>query len=326
MSPALSSLSDWWSLAAAPPPPVAVALAARRISAAALEIRGGAPTVVAHASEPLPEGALVASLTAENLRDRAAVAGALGRVLDKVGRPRRIGLIVPDPVARVSLIRFEQVPAETSDLDQVVRWQVRKSAPFPIESAQVSYFAGERTAGGQEFVVSLARQDVIREYEGLCEAAGTQAGIVDISTFNVVNAVLASGPVPTGDWLLVNVAADYASMAILRGPHLIFLRTRGADAEETLADLVHQSAMYYADRLGGTGFGRVLLSGASAAGERQAAEVDEIRRMLDQRVGVSVETVDARAGAALTDRISASPALLDTLAPLVGLLLRGQAA
>ena len=326
MSPPLSSLSDWWSLAAAPPPPVAVELATRRISAAALEIRGGAPTVVAHASEPLQEGALVASLTAENLRDRAAVAGALGRVLDKVGRPRRIGLIVPDPVARVSLVRFEQVPADTRDLDQLIRWQVRKSAPFPIESAQVSYFAGEHTSGGQEFVVSLARQDVIREYEGLCESAGTQAGIVDISTFNVVNAVLASGPVPEGDWLLVNVAADYASMAILRGPHLIFLRTRGADAEETLADLVHQSAMYYADRLAGTGFGRVLLSGASTAGERQAAEVDEIRRMLDQRVGVSVETVDARAGAALTDRISASPALLDTLAPLVGLLLRGQAA
>ena len=55
-------------------------------------------------------GALVAGLTGENLRDRAAVAGALGRVLDKVGRPRRIGLIVPDPVAKVSLVRFEQVP------------------------------------------------------------------------------------------------------------------------------------------------------------------------------------------------------------------------
>ncbi len=326
MSPALSSLSEWWSIAAAPPPPVAVELAARRISAAVLETRGGAPTVVAHASEPLPEGALVAGLTAENLRDRAVVAGALGRLLDKVGRPRRIGLIVPDPVVRVSLVRFEQVPAAIRDLDQLIRWQVRKSAPFPIEAAQVSFVAGERTILGQEFVVSVARQDVVREYEGLCEAAGTQAGIVDISSFNVVNAVLASGPVPTGDWLLVNMALDYASMAVLRGADLIFFRTRGADAEETLADLVHQTAMYYADRLGGTGFGRVLLSGASTAGDRQAAEVDEIRRMLDERVGVSVETVDTRAGAALTDRIHASPALLDTLAPLVGLLLRGQAA
>ncbi len=321
----MSSWSEWWSLSAAPAPPVAVELAAHRISAAGLETRAGVPTVVAHASEPLPPGALVAGLSGENLRERAVIAGALGRVLDKVGRPRRIGLIVPDPVAKVSLVRFAQVPSDPHDLEQVVRWQVRKSAPFPIESAQVSYFAGERTAEGQEFVVSLARREVIREYEDLCDSAGTQAGIVDLSTFNVVNSVLASGPA-TGDWLLVNVAADYASMAILRGEHLIFFRTRGADAEETLGDLGHQTAMYYADRLGGTGFGRVLLSGSSAAGNGQITDMEQIRRLLDQSVGVTVETVDGRAGASLTDRISASPALLDTLAPLVGLLRRGQAA
>jgi hypothetical protein len=35
-----------------------------------------------------------------------------------------------------------------------------------------------------------------------------------------------------------------------------------------------------------------------------------------------VDLVDPRAAATLTDRITAAPALLDTLAPLVGLLLR----
>lgn len=311
----------------APPPDVAIEIDHGHVGAARLIWRGAEAVIAAHATEPLPSGAVVPSLATLNMPDVPVVAQAIRRVLAQLGaKATRVALVIPDTVAKVSLLKLENVPAKAADLQEIVRWQVRKSAPFPIESAQVSYFAGERTAAGQEFVVSLARQDVIREYEGLCEEAGTQAGIVDISTFNVVNAVLASGPVPADDWLLVNVAADYASMAILRGPHLIFLRTRGADAEETLADLVHQSAMYYADRLGGTGFGRVLLSGASTAGERHAAEVDAIRRMLDQRVGVSVETVDARAGAALTDRISASPALLDTLAPLVGLLLRGQAA
>jgi len=36
--------------------------------------------------------------------------------------------------------------------------------------------------------------------------------------------------------------------------------------------------------------------------------------------------VDARTAVTLTDRIAASPSLLDTLAPLVGLLLRGREA
>jgi type IV pilus assembly protein PilM len=303
-------------------PAVAVEIASGRVSAASLEWRGGQPVVAAHASEPLPAGALVPSLTAVNAHDRAAVVGALTRLLEKVGRPRRIGLLLPDVVAKVSIVRFEQVPAKSQDLDQLVRWQVRKSAPFAIEEAQVSYVPGLKAADGHEFVVTLAKGDVIREYEQLCAEAGAHAGIVDLATLNVINAVLAGSGAPVGDWLLVNVAADYTSIALLRGPNLIFFRNRGADTEGTLADLVHQSAMYYEDRLKGAGFSRVILSGAAAAGAQQAGEIEQLRRSLDDRLKAPIETVDPRTAAALTDRIVAAPALLDALTPLVGLLLR----
>jgi Tfp pilus assembly PilM family ATPase len=306
-------------------PAVAVEIAAGRVSAASLDWRGGQPVVAAHAWEPLPDGALVPSLTAANAVDRRAVTDALSRLLEKVGRPRRIGLILPDLVGRVSIVRFEQVPARAQDLDQLVRWQVRKSAPFAIEDAQVSYVSGLSAADGQEFVVTLAKRDVIEEYEQLCAAAGAHAGIVDLTTLNVINAVLAGSGAPTGDWLLVNVAGDYTSIALLRGPSLIFFRNRAADTDGTLADLVHQSAMYYEDRLHGGGFSRVIVAGAAAAGAQQASDVDELRRSLEERLRTPVEAVDPRTAAALTDRIVAAPALLDTLTPLVGLLLRDRA-
>jgi len=317
----MSTFSKQLSLSDAQPPSAAVEIATHRVSAVSLETRAGKPTVATLASEALPEGALAPSLTASNTRNREAVAAALKRVLDQIGRPARIGLVVPDLVAKVSLVRFEQVPARAQDLDQLVRWQVRKAAPFPIEEAQVSYVPGIRAADGQDFLVSLARRDIVAEYEEICAACGAHAGIVDLSTFNVINAAMAGGGA-AGDWLLVNVAADYASIALLRGQDLIFFRNRAADADGTLADLVHQTAMYYEDRLGGAGFGRVMLSGASSAGTRQAAGVDELRRSLEERLGKRVETVDPRGAVTLTDRIAASPLFLDTLAPLVGLLLR----
>src|ERR671936_1608633 len=94
----MSLLSDFSAAAA---PPVAVELAAGRVSAAAVEFRGGHAYIVAHASEPVPEGALVSSLTNENIRDRATVRGVLAQVFDRIGgRPRRVGLIVPDPIAK----------------------------------------------------------------------------------------------------------------------------------------------------------------------------------------------------------------------------------
>ena len=304
-------------------PDVAVELASHRVSAASLEFRGGQPVIAAHAVEPLPGGLLVPSLTAENIRNRGAVAAALARVFERIGgRPRRIGLVVPDLVAKVSIVRFEKIPSRASDLDQLVRWQVRKTAPFPIEDAQVSYVRGLHAPDGQDFIVSLARRTVVEEYERLCADAGSHAGLVDLATFNVINAVLAAPARPVADWLLVNVATDYASIAIVRGEHLIFFRNREAEGDGTLADLVHQSAMYYEDRLKGGGFARVILAG----GGQQAADLDQVRRSLEERLTTPVETVDPRPAAALTDRISASPALLDTLAPLVGLLLRSREA
>jgi Tfp pilus assembly PilM family ATPase len=311
-----------FSLADATPPDVAVEIAQSRVTAAVLEQRRGRPAVTAHAVELLPPGALVPSLTAANTVDRGAVMTALNRVLERVGRPRRVGLAIPDVVAKVSLVRFENVPARASDLDQLVRWQVRKTAPFPIEEAQVSYVRGLRAAEGQEFIVSLARRSVIEEYERLCAEAGAHAGVVDLATFNVINTALAGGAPPDGDWLLVNVASDSASIAIMRGAELIFFRSRSAESEGTVADLVHQTGMYYEDRLQGAGFMRVILAGGSQAPD----EIAEVRRSLEQRITATVETIDPTQAVALTDRISAAPAFLDTLAPLVGLLVRDREA
>jgi Tfp pilus assembly PilM family ATPase len=302
-------------------PGAAVEIASGRVSAASLEWRGKEPFITAHASEALAEGALVPSLTGVNTHDRSAVVGALERVLDEVGRPWRVGLVVPDVVAKVSFVRFEQVPQRAQDLDQLVRWQVRKTAPFPIDDAQIGYVPGLRAADGQEFIVSLAKRAVIEEYESLCADAGAHAGIVDLATFNVINTVLAGSSSPTADWLLVNVAPEYVSIAIMRGPRLIFFRNRAAETDGTLADLVHQTAMYYEDRLNGAGFSRVIVAGAAAAGAAGVA-ASQVRRSLEDRLSMPVDQVDPKSAAALTDRISTGPALRDTLAPLVGLLLR----
>jgi Tfp pilus assembly PilM family ATPase len=189
-------MSLFTSLREAPAPGFAVEIAAGRVSGASLEWRGGHAVIAAHAVEPLPDGALVPALNATNTHDRASVATAINRVIERLGRPRRVGLVVPDVVAKVSLLKFEKIPPRAQDLDQLVRWQVRKSAPFPIEEAQVSFVNGQRSADGQELIVSLARRSVIEEYEQLCAEAGAYAGLVDLATFNVINAVLVGRSAP----------------------------------------------------------------------------------------------------------------------------------
>lgn len=314
------------SLFASAAPPTAVEIAPRGVSAIAMGAHGGTPVITAHAVEPLPAGAVLPSLNGPNIHDAGAVADAVKRAFGRLGgRPRRAALVIPDSVAKVSLVRIEKPPARADDLEQLIRYHVRKAAPFRIEDAQVTYSPGARLPdGGREYVVAVARRDLVQEYEAACEAAGAHAGIVDLATFGLVNAALAAEPRIAGDWLLVHLTPQYGTLVILRGDEVIFYRNRAEGSDESLADMVHQTAMYYEDRLGGTaGFTRVMLALRGLDG---APGLGAVRAEIEGRLGVQTESVATERVAGFADRIAADPGLLNTVAPLVGVLARARAA
>ena len=317
MSPSNAARASWL---ASPPPNVAVEITATRVTAVALAEHGGARVVSAYAIEPLASGVATPALNAPNIHDERGLGAIVDGVLQKLGhRTKRIALVLPDSVAKVSLVRFEKVPAKAQDLEQLIRWQMRKAAPFRIEDAQIAWQpALALPEGGREYLVTVARRDIIQAYERLCDSIGVHAGLVDIASFNQINAMLAGESI-AGDWLLIDVAADYATLAVVRGDDIISFRNRASAGESDLADLVHQTAMYHEDRLGGGGFARVVLSGISVLGSDAA---ERLRRTLEERIGIRVEPIDFRRGADLRDRIAAGPELLDMLAPAVGILLR----
>jgi Tfp pilus assembly PilM family ATPase len=310
-------LSDLFQTSA---PDVAVEIDHTHVAAARLSWRGSQAVISAHASETLPAGLVVPGLAALNVSDVPALSQAIARVLGQLGAgtPSRISLVIPDTAAKVSLLKLEKVPSRSADLQEIVKWQVRKTSPFPMEQAVLSISQGARGAdGANEFVVAVSRADVIHQYEQACLMAGAHAGLVDLSTFGVINGILSSASAPAGDWLLVHVTGTYFTLAVMRDGALLFFRNR-AEEEGTLADLIHQTAMYYEDRLNGAGFARVLIAGAA----RLPGGAENMRRGLEERLRVSVESVDPRAAAGLQDRIGASAELLDVLAPLIGILMR----
>jgi type IV pilus assembly protein PilM len=303
------------------PPGVAVDIAPGRVAVARVERRAGGAVLTAYGVEALPDGAVSGALGAPNMADVGLVASAVERAFAAAGgRAARACLIVPDSIARVSIVRFETVPARAGDLEELIRWQVKKTTPFPLDDAVIGFTPGATGATGHEYVVTVARRDVVEQYEQACARAGAHAGVVDLATFNVINAVLAADRSANGDWLVVHAAGTYVSLAVLRDGHVIFYRTRGEESEGSIADVVHQTAMYYEDRLSGRQFRRVLLAGGSIA-----AGADHLRRELSDRLGLEVEAVDPFQAAQPTGG-RPSPAMADLLAAGVGLLVREGAA
>ena len=319
-TPAARRTGSWF---ASPPPSVAVEIGAGRVTAVVLATVDGASTVTAQATERLPDGLVAPSLTTPNLTDKTAIAAAVQRVLRAVGVSRgRVAVVIPDGAAKVSLIRFEKVPAKAEDLGQLVRWQVRKSVPFPIEQSHVTWTPGVTDANGTDYVVTVARQDIVQDYEQAVAAAGVQVGLVDLATFNLVNLLLAGegAGAAAGDWLLIHVTPDASTMAIVRDGALLLFRHRPIDGEGSLSDLGHQTAMYYEDRLGGRGLSRALIA-ARDVGPGVLGDLQALGRAIEQRVGKAIEEIDPRALVRVAAESSVAGDRAAIAAP-VGVLLR----
>ena len=305
-------------------PTTAIEIAGTRVTVIGLTNAPDGPIVHGWASEPLPAGVVVPSLTALNIVDAAAVQGAIERALTRAGvKAKRAALVIPDLAGKVTLVPFETIPDREDDLAQLISWQVRKSAPFSVEDAQMSFVPGALHGDrGRTYVVTLARRDIVRQYEDVCAAAGAHTGVVDLASFNLINAVLAGSAPAGGDWLLVNTTPESQTLAIMRGDTLMFFRSRPIEGDELLPDLVHQTAMYYEDRLGGAGFARVVLAGGAAWSG------DALRQSLAERLRAPITAIEPKTIAGFEGRgfEGLQPAAAEALLAPLGLLLRERAA
>ena len=148
---------------------MAVEIASRRVTVVELGVRPAAPSSSAMPASRCRTARSRPALTGrEHRATPASVAEVLRRALERAGvrGAGRAALVVPDSVARVTLLPFEQMPAKAADLDQLVRWQLKKATPFPIEEAQVSSFVAHRTETGPTIAAVVARRDVIAQYRG----------------------------------------------------------------------------------------------------------------------------------------------------------------
>ena len=156
-----------------PPPTLGLHLDATRVTAVLVERDAASTTIRGIASSALPPGAIVPSLTGHNVLQSGAVVQAVRSVVEQVGgRQRRVALAIPDTAAKVSLLPFEHVPSSPRDLEQLIRLQLRKTVPFPVEDAQVAWSRGGPQDGATTLVVSASRRDIILEYEASAQARG----------------------------------------------------------------------------------------------------------------------------------------------------------
>jgi len=229
----------------APKPKLACEIAADRVLAGRLVESGGG--LEACAAKELAPGSVVPDLVENNLRQRDAVRAGIESALGSVsGRSKDVIAVVPDAAVRVMLVEFDTLPSDHEEALGVVRFRLKKSLPFDVEKAKVSYHA-QRSPDGMRVVAAVALASVIEDYESAFRDAGFSPGVVLPSMLAALGG--AEGKKPT---MVVKVDAHTTSIAILNEEQLQLFRTlensRGVTITgEQLAEEVYPSVVFFQD-------------------------------------------------------------------------------
>jgi type IV pilus assembly protein PilM len=113
---------------------------------------------------------------------------AVQDVLGAIRLPRRpdAALILPDASSRLTVLDFDELPGDATERLRLIRWRLKKTVPFDIETARISYQVSP-SLKGVSAMVAVTPADVVRQYEMPFERAGLWPGFVSLSTAASLN-------------------------------------------------------------------------------------------------------------------------------------------
>jgi len=132
-----------------------------------------------------PPETLKASPSEDNLLKTDAAAAVVSQLAPPNGakKRRRAAVLLPDAAARVAVLDFDVFPDSPTEQLSLVRFRVKRTIPFDIDAAAVSYYRqpGTNQKGKIEVVAVTVALEVLARYEALFRNAGFHPGEVTVS-------------------------------------------------------------------------------------------------------------------------------------------------
>ena len=231
-------------------------------------------------------GVLAVSPLADNLLQPSAVTAALARIAPLNGAKRRpAAVILPDYAARVSLLDFDSFPSSPDEQLPLVRFRVKKTIPFDIDSAAVSYWAqpASTKAGVKkvDVVAVTVSHEILARYEAIFRAANLHPGEVTTSGLAALNLYHGDGVAViaklTGNVLTV-MAVEDGRLKLFR----CLMIEGGSDEEgnnEEILAVLNPTFAYIEDELGRKPE-KLLLCGFTKPPEGLSLEMEPLRSRL----------------------------------------------
>ena len=201
---------------------------------------------------------------------------------------RPAAVILPDHSARVQVLDFDSFPTDAEDQVALIKFRVKKSVPFDIDSATVSYHVQPAAQAKKkvEVVAALMSLEIVARYEAPFRAAGLSPGFVTTSALAALNLMPA-----TGLNILTKLSGNILSVLAVDGSRLKLVRTVELEsiASEEILAVLHPTLAFLEDEMHSK-VDKVLLCGFGHDTVQFAVECEA-------ELNVPVEALQSRRGA-----------------------------
>jgi type IV pilus assembly protein PilM len=236
---------------------------------------------------PLKPGTLSVSPLRENVVDPDEFTMAVRAVANtQTARKRReVALILPDYCTRIAVLDFDSFPSDPKEQSSLVRFRMKRSVPFDVDSAALGYFA-QSVGKKVDVVVSVAPIEIVARYEAPFRSAGMSPGLVTTSSLAALELAPEGGlsvfAKLTGKTLSVLVRQG----AVLKLVRCLEIASAGLD---DIAGVLLPTFVYIEDNLGGRAE-RLILCGFGA-------QTETAQRRFQDELGVDVAPLRSPLGA-----------------------------
>jgi type IV pilus assembly protein PilM len=263
----------------------------------------------AYTARPLANGSLAPRLTEDNVCNITLVKQALSDAFTTVGaRSKDIVAILPDACARIALLEFETLPEKKLEAEGVIRFRLKKTMPFDIDKASVSYDV-IRAEGKVRVLAAVVMNSVLTEYETMFRDLGFAPGVV------IPSSLAALGNVDTVDPVMV-IKSDpnTTTLAIVGNQQLLLFRTLEnpggvTPTAEQLVEDVHASLIFFQDTYN-MQVNKILIGGA--------VDAEQIAPFLESQTNVRVQNLVAAHNLGSAQRDFPASALAGVVGALLG--------
>jgi type IV pilus assembly protein PilM len=236
---------------------------------------------------PLKPGTLSVSPLKENVVDPDEFTMTVRAVANtQAARKRKdVALILPDYCTRMAVIDFDSFPSDPKEQASLVRFRVKRSVPFDVDSAALSYHPQPSSGKRVDVVVTMAPLEVVSRYEAPFRSAGMNPGLVTTSSMAAIELA------PEGGLsVFAKLTARVLSVVVRQGAVVKLVRCLELPSAslDDIAGVLLPTFVYIEDNLGGRAE-RLMLCGFGA-------QAEEAQRRFPEELGVEGSPVRSPLG------------------------------